>query len=297
VEAWKRSNGPQASERRTSSAGRGDRRKRSGACACVSWPHICGDNHEHARQGRTDVEDRLPTPSMAGSVQRQAADPAVVVIVLERRGDDAFADTSARRERRQIGTTRRRSRAVEDGRRGCGIRASIFDTSGDRPRRACGSESRKANDEADADVDATGAVEHVVDAMKALRPRPVVATGNGGVEVAMLVGTDGRGCVGARFGAGLVAGGAGKAPGLRSASGEPEPVEPSAVWYGPSETGVPAELAVGGMPCDGAGWCRRRRRRRCAQEEVAVRPAIVQIGGRRAVVFGERRRRRAGRGG
>jgi hypothetical protein len=76
--------------------------------------------------------------------------------------------------------------------------------------------------------------------------------GDGDVGVAMLVETNGRGCVAARFAAGLAAGGVGKTIWGRSASGEPEPVEPSAVWYGPSETSVPAELGVGGMPSDGA---------------------------------------------
>jgi hypothetical protein len=109
-------------------------------------------------------------------------------------------------------------------------------------------------------VDATSAAERVVDGMDALRPRSGVASRYGGVGVAMLVGTGGGGRIAARFATGLAAGGAGTSLGLRSASGKPKPIEPTAVWYGPSETGVPAELAVGGMPCDGAGWCRRRRR-------------------------------------
>jgi hypothetical protein len=138
-------------------------------------------------------------------------------------------------------------------RRGLGVRASIFDTSEDGTRGACGSESRKAIGEAgaDADVDVTGAVELAVNAIIASRPRREVAPGYGGVGVAILVGTHGSGCIDARFAAGLAAGSAGRAFGLRSASGEPEPVEPSAVWYGPSETSAPAELGVGGMTSDG----------------------------------------------
>jgi hypothetical protein len=147
------------------------------------------------------------------------------------------------------------------------VRASIFDTSGDGTRGACGSESRKVNDEAEGDVDATEAVERVVDAMDALRPRRGVMLEDGGVGVSMLVGTDGRGCIVAGFAAGLAAGGAGKARGPRSAETEPEPVEPSAGCYGLSETWVLAELGVGGVPRttvrghadgDGAGDALRR---------------------------------------
>jgi hypothetical protein len=82
---------------------------------------------------------------MVVSVQRRAADPAVVVIVLERHGDHTLADTSPRRERLQSDAARPLREAVDNGRRGCGVRASIFDTSGDGTRGACGSQSRKAN--------------------------------------------------------------------------------------------------------------------------------------------------------
>jgi hypothetical protein len=87
----------------------------------------------------------------------RASDPIVVVIVPERRDDHAVADTSARRERLQIDVARPRSGEVNDGRRGCGVRASIFDTSGNGTRGACGSESRKMDGEADADGDETNA--------------------------------------------------------------------------------------------------------------------------------------------
>jgi hypothetical protein len=103
-------------------------------------------------------------------------------------------------------------------------------------------------------VAATGAVERVAEAMDALRSRCGVAQGDsGGVAVAVLVGTNGCGCVGAGFATGRTAGDAGKALGLRSASGKTEPFEPFAVWYGPSEPNVPAKLGVGGMRGDGAG--------------------------------------------
>jgi hypothetical protein len=72
--------------------------------------------------------------------------------------------------RLQIDAARPRSGAVDNERRVCGIRASIFDTSGDGTRGACESGSRNANDEADPDVGATEAVERMVDAMNALRP-------------------------------------------------------------------------------------------------------------------------------
>jgi hypothetical protein len=119
---------------------------------------------------------------MAVSVQRRAADPAVVVIVLERRGDHALADTSARRERLQVDAARPCSGAVRNRRHGCGVRASIFDTSGDGTRGACGSESRNAIDDVDADVDTRDAVERVVGAMEALCLRRGVALGDGGVH-------------------------------------------------------------------------------------------------------------------
>jgi hypothetical protein len=239
-------------------------------------------------------------PSFVVSVRRRAADPTLVVIVLEGSRDDGLADTSARRERFQSDAARPLSVTVENGRRGCGVRASIFDTSGDGTRGVCRSKSRKANDEADADVDGMDAVERVVDAMDTLRSRRGVAPGYGGVAVAVLNEADGSGRIAARSTGGRAAGGAGKALGLRSASGEPETVEPSAVWYGPSETSVPAaELGVGEMPGDGEGRCRRRRCRRRAQAELAVQPAVGQFGGRRAVVvlMREHGRWRAGRGG
>jgi hypothetical protein len=89
----------------------------------------------------------------------------------------------------------------------------MFDTSGDGTHAACGSKSRKADEEADADMKATGAVEGVVDALDALHPRCEVAAGFGGVGVAMLLGMDGGGCVAARFAADLPERGAGKARG------------------------------------------------------------------------------------
>jgi hypothetical protein len=153
---------------------------------------------------------------------------AIIVIVLQRRRDHTLADTSARLERLQIDAARLRRGAVDNRRRRCGVRANIFDAFGDGTRGACGSESRKANEEADADMNATGAVEGVVDAMSTLRPRCGVAPGYGGVGVTILVGADGCGCIAARFAAGLAAGGSRRAFRLRSALGEPEPVEPSA---------------------------------------------------------------------
>jgi hypothetical protein len=73
----------------------------------VSWSHIRREDREHARQRRTDVEDRVSTPSIVVAVRPQAADPAAAVVVLERRGDHpALADTSARRKRLQIDAAR-----------------------------------------------------------------------------------------------------------------------------------------------------------------------------------------------
>jgi hypothetical protein len=126
-------------------------------------------------------------------------------------------------------------------------------TSGNGTRGACESEWRNAQENVDADVDGTETVNRVVDAMDALRSRRVVVPGDGGVGVNMLVRTDGGGCIAARFAAGFAAGDAGKALGLRNASGELKPVKPSAMWYGPSETSVSAELNVCGMPGDAAG--------------------------------------------
>jgi hypothetical protein len=89
------------------------------------------------------------------------------------------------------------------------------------------------------------------DATDVLRPQRGVAAGDGGVRVP--AGTDGSGCVGAGFAAGRAAGGVGNALGLKSASNEPEPVKPSAVWDESSESNVSAEHGVGGAPDDGRG--------------------------------------------
>jgi hypothetical protein len=103
-------------------------------------------------------------------------------------------------------------------------------------------------DEVDADVDA---MDWALEATDMLCPQRGVAGGDGGVRVP--VGPDGSGCVGASFAAGRAAGGVGNALGLKSASHEPEPVKPSAVWYEPSESNVYAEPGVGGAPDDGRG--------------------------------------------
>jgi hypothetical protein len=133
------------------------------------------------------------------------------------------------------------------------VRASIVDTSGDGTCRACESESRNANAEVNAvnaDVDAMHRAADATDVLRRLQRR--VAAGDGGVRVP--VGTDGSGqCVGAGVAAGRAAGGGGNALGQKSASDEPEPVQPSAVWYEPSESNVSAEHGVGGAPDDGRG--------------------------------------------
>jgi hypothetical protein len=84
----------------------------------------------------------------------------------------------------------------------------------------------------------------VVEVANALRPCRGVAPGDEGVGVP--VGGDGSGCVGAGFAAGRAAGDAGNALGLKSASDEPEPVEPSVVWYEPSEPNEPAGRGLAG---------------------------------------------------
>jgi hypothetical protein len=109
------------------------------------------------------------------------------------------------------------------------------------------------------------------------------------------VGTDGSS---AGFAAGCAAGGVGNALGLKSASDEPEPVKPSAVWYEPSESTVSAEPGVGGAPDDGHGRERWRWRRRGGEEEVAVQATAREDRMRhraRAPADGPRRRGRRGR--
>jgi hypothetical protein len=128
------------------------------------------------------------------------------------------------------------------------VRESVVEMSGNGTRGACESESRNAKDEVDADVDA---MDWAADATDVLRPQRGVAAGDEGVRVP--AGTDGSGCVGAGFAAGRAAGDAGNTLGLKSASGEREPVKTCAVWDEPSGSTVSAEPGVGGAPDDGRG--------------------------------------------
>jgi hypothetical protein len=89
--------------KRASSTGRVGRRKACDACARVSSPHICIENHEHARQQPVHVEPRI-APATIALHTGSATQPVVLVILRERRGGSPLADAPAHRERLQIDT-------------------------------------------------------------------------------------------------------------------------------------------------------------------------------------------------